>query len=133
MEVYVDSEKLNSNVTDKLSMGQFQRLPTHEDPYEAQQMITMKTDINSNDCQWKHMGKNITDYIKTQPVLERHPDCKPLSELSIDEITEFSICDATSREGRRELLAKKLRRVYSNTPITVKVVFKNELGMSMHL
>ena len=96
-------------------------------------MITMKTDLNSNDCQWKHMGKNITDFIKTQPVVAKDATTKPLSELSIDEITEFAIYDATSRQGRRELLAKKLRRVYSNTPITVKVVFKNELGMSMHL
>lgn len=93
----------------------------------------MKTDLNSNDCQWKHMGKGVTDYVKTRPCVQADPSCKPLAELSIDEITEFAVYDATSRPARRELLTKKLRRVYANTSISLKVAFKNELGMSMHL
>lgn len=104
-----------------------------EDPNEQAQVITMKTDLNSNDCQWKHLGKAVTDYVKTQPLIKTDPDSKPLSEFSIDEITEFAIYDATSRQTRRELLSKKTRKVFCNTPITLMVAFKNELGMSLHL
>lgn len=93
-------------------------------------MITMKTDLNSNDCQWKHMGKAITDHIKPSKV---GTSSKILSELSIDEITEFAVYDATSRQTRREALSKKLRRVHCNSAITVKLAFKNQLGMNMQL
>jgi len=94
-------------------------------------MITMKTDLNSNLCQWKHLGKSVTDYIKTFPALAENS--RPLSELSIEEITEFAVYDATSRQTRRELLGKKLRKVYSGTPITVKVVIKNDLFLQLNL
>jgi hypothetical protein len=93
-------------------------------------MITMKTDLNSNDCQWKHMGKSITDHIK--PVFA-NSSSKNISEMSIDEITEFSVYDATSRQVRREALSKKLRRVHINSNITVKLAFKNQLGMNMQM
>ena len=75
-------------------------------------MITMKTDLNSNLCQWKHLGKSITDFIKTNRPLA--DSSKPLSELSIEEITEFAIYDSTSRQVRREQLAKKLRKSYKH-------------------
>jgi len=94
-------------------------------------MITMKTDLNSNLCQWKHLGKSVTDYIKTVPALAEKS--KQLSELSIEEITEFAVYDATSRQTRRELLGKKLRKVYKGTPITVKLVFKNDLYLQLNL
>ena len=50
VEVFISSEKLNSNQPQNLIFNQFQSLPLYEDPYEQQQMITMKTDLNSNDC-----------------------------------------------------------------------------------
>jgi len=104
-------------------------LPQYEDPYEQQQMITMKTDLNSNDCQWKHLGKSITDHIKV--IGEGLP--KQLSELHFDEIQEFAVYDCTSRQNRREILAKRVRKVFIDEPICVKMVFKNNLGLSMHL
>jgi len=130
LEVYVDSEKLHSNLKPTLLSGLFENLPPYDDPNAEQQMMSMATDLNVNECQWKHLGKSITDYIKTE---ELDKDSKPLSELSIDEITEFAVYDSQSRQTRREALAKKLRRVYAGSAITVKVLFKNELGMSMHL
>ena len=56
------------------------------------------------------MGKSVTDFIKTKPDLAEKS--KQLSELSIEEITEFAVYDATSRQTRRELLGKKLRKVF---------------------
>ena len=61
-------------------------------------MITMKTDLNSNDCQWKHMGKSITDFIKAANL---DVSSKNLSEFSIDEISDFSLFDSTSRQAKR--------------------------------
>jgi hypothetical protein len=56
-----------------------------------------------------------------------------LQELSVDEITEYAIYDCSSRVARREQLAKKQRRVFVGTPITLKVVFKNPLGVSLDI
>ena len=92
-------------------------------------VFTMKTDLNSNDCQWKHMGKSITDYIKAQG--EGLP--KQLSELHFDEIQEFAVYDCTSRQNRREILGKRVRKVFVDEPICLKLVFKNDLGLRMHL
>jgi hypothetical protein len=65
-EVFVDTEKIFSNKTDSLVNGHFELQPAFENPNETAAIITMKTDLNSNLCQWKHMGKSITDFIKTQ-------------------------------------------------------------------
>ena len=75
------------------------------------------------------MGKSITDYIKAQG--EGLP--KQLSELHFDEIQEFAVYDCTSRQNRREILGKRVRKVYVDEPICLKLVFKNDLGLSMHL
>ena len=133
LDIFIDGEKIHGNDGTNLINNKFQKQNPYEDPNEMAQIITMKTDLNSNDCQWKHMGKAITDYIKTQPVMKQNPSSKPLSEFSIDEITEFAIYDATSRQSRRELLGKKTRKVYCGSPISVKVTFKNDLGMSLQL
>lgn len=41
--------------------------------------------------------------------------------------------DSPSKVARRELLMKKVRKSYVGTPITLKVAFKNELGVSLVL
>jgi hypothetical protein len=67
----------------------------------------MVSDLNQNICQWKHMGKSITDYIKTQADINDPQMGLKLSELSIDEITELGIYDSLSVGERKELLGKK--------------------------
>jgi nucleotidyltransferase/DNA polymerase involved in DNA repair len=56
-----------------------------------------------------------------------------LSELSIDEITEVGIYDSLSISERKELLSKKQRRVFINTPITLRIFLKNPLHISIGL
>ena len=53
-------------------------------------MITMKTDLNENICQWKHLGKGICDFIKKEKDANLSDK---LHEMSIDEITEFAVYD----------------------------------------
>lgn len=66
LEVFVDSEKICSNNSKELINNQFSNLPHQENQNDAQQVqITMKSDLNSNICQWKHMAKSVCDYIKT--------------------------------------------------------------------
>tara|TARA_B110001450_G_scaffold131931_1_gene124003 strand:- start:220 stop:498 length:279 start_codon:yes stop_codon:yes gene_type:complete len=50
-----------------------------------------------------------------------------LSELSIDEITEVGIYDSLSIGERKELLSKKQRRVFINSPITLRIFLQNPL------
>jgi hypothetical protein len=121
----VDSEKMFTNFTEKMTATRFLKLPQQDDSNE-QVLISMKTDLNSNNCQWKHMAKSVTDFIKT---VDGMPE--KLQELSVDEITEYAIYDSPSRVARRELIGKKQRRVYVGTPITLRIVFKNPL--SVHL
>ena len=58
---------------------------------------------------------------------------KSLSDLHIDEIQEFAVYDSPSKVARRDLLMKRIRKSYVGTPITLKVAFKNELGVSLVL
>ena len=53
-------------------------------------MITMKTDFNENICQWKHLGKGVSDFIKKEKDASLSDK---LHEMSIDEITEFAVYD----------------------------------------
>ena len=74
------------------------------------------------------MGKNICDYVKaykTEKTLKDIPD--KLGELNVDEIMEFGIYDATSMQGRKELVQKRARIVFVNTPITIRLMLKNTL------
>ena len=93
----------------------------------------MKIDLNTNRCQWKHMGKNLCDYIKAQKMEKRRDAPDKLFELGIDEITEFAIYDSSSRQIRKELLSKKVRKVYCGTAITLKVLLKNILSVSVDI
>ena len=55
----------------------------------------MKTDLNSNLCQWKHMAKNLCDHVKLNK--QQDPLIKEeLGILSVDEIFELAIYDANS-------------------------------------
>lgn len=91
----------------------------------------MNTDLNKNTCQWKHLAKNICDYIRNEKntwVIQGNdiatfPD--KLGELSIDEITELAIYDSTSSQVRKELVEKKVRRVYVDSFLVVRILFKN--------
>ena len=84
--------------------------------------------MNENACQWKHMGKSVCDYVKAYKA-ESGQDAIPdrLGELNVDEITEFAIYDATSMQNRKELVQKKTRIVFVNTPITIRLMLKNTL------
>ena len=48
----------------------------------------MKTDFNSNDCQWKHMAKILADRIRNDEAVD-----PKMADYSIDEITELAIYD----------------------------------------
>jgi hypothetical protein len=127
IDIFVDSEKLFSNFKDRMTAGQFLQL-SQQDESNEQVIISMKTDLNSNSCQWKHMAKSVTDFIKTQRDMP-----EKLQELSVDEITEYAIYDCGSRVARRELIGKKQRRVYVGTPITLRIVFKNPLSVALDI
>jgi hypothetical protein len=92
-------------------------------------MITMKTDLNQNICQWKHMAKSVTDYAKATSISENLQLPDKMYELSIDEITELAIYDAPTRLARKELIAKKVRRVHIGTSITIRILLKNTLSV----
>lgn len=129
IEVFVESERLYSNQKQLYIAGKFLNLPRQEDSTDREIVqITMKTDLNENSCQWKHMGKSVCDYVKAYKA-EHGRDEVPdrLGELNVDEITEFAIYDATSMQGRKELVQKKTRIVFVNTPITIRLMLKNTL------
>ena len=74
------------------------------------------------------MAKSVCDYVKAHKAesgREEIPD--RLGELNVDEITEFAIYDASSMQGRKELVQKKTRIVFVNTPITIRLMLKNTL------
>lgn len=50
--------------------------------------------------------------------------------MSIDEISELAIYDSNSIQARKELMRKKIRTVFLNTPITIRITFKNQLSSS---
>jgi hypothetical protein len=87
----------------------------------------MKIDLNSNKCQWKHLAKQVCDFIKAQGGPPK------LAELSIEEISEFGIYDSPSKLQRKELLAKKTRRVLVGSEIFMRLVLKNTLSTSVTL
>lgn len=73
------------------------------------------------------MAKNLCDHVKLNKFQD--PQIKDeLGILSVDEIFELAIYDATSIQARKELTRKKVRTVFANTPITVRVMFKNTLS-----
>jgi hypothetical protein len=47
--MFVDTEKIYSNMQDDLVAKQFSSLPPQEEQFEAI-AITMKSDLNSNNC-----------------------------------------------------------------------------------
>ena len=65
IDIFIDSEKLFTNFSSEMTASQFIMLPQQDDSTE-QVLISMVTDLNSNSCQWKHMAKSVTDFIKTQ-------------------------------------------------------------------
>jgi hypothetical protein len=73
------------------------------------------------------MAKSVCDFIKADGVTSK------LNEMSIDEITELAIYDCPSKMARKELLAKKLRKVHVNTPVTVRFILKNPLNVGLHV
>lgn len=129
IEVFVESEKLYSNQKQLYIANKFQNLPRQEDSTDREIVqITMKTDLNENSCQWKHMAKSVCDYAKAHKADNRQEDIPDrLGELNVDEITEFAIYDASSMQGRKELVQKKTRIVFVNTPITIRLMLKNTL------
>ena len=135
IEVFVDSEKLHSNLSDRLIARQFPHLPQQDDTHHERQVveITMKSDLNCNTCQWKHMAKSVCDHIRGEKAQSHSALSDKLHELSVDEITEFAVYDCTSKRSRKELLAKKSRRVYCNTPITLRIVLRNTLSVSLDI
>mmetsp|Transcript_41884 Transcript_41884/g.64103 ORF Transcript_41884/g.64103 Transcript_41884/m.64103 type:complete len:89 (-) Transcript_41884:1571-1837(-) len=74
------------------------------------------------------MAKNVCDFIKDQADIQ--PPSK-IQELSLDEITEVGIYDAVSKQQRKELLAKKTRRVFKGSKITLRMLFKNTLNVEL--
>jgi hypothetical protein len=86
----------------------------------------MKIDLNSNKCQWKHLAKQLCDFIKLF-------DSSKISELSVDEIYEFGIYDAPSKVTRRELLGKKSRRLQLGSEIFIRFHIRNTLSTSVNL
>jgi len=66
-DVYIESEKLYSNKPEKFINKLFPELPRHDETGEREIIqITMNTDLNKNTCQWKHLAKNICDYIRNE-------------------------------------------------------------------
>lgn len=92
----------------------------------------MKSDLNSNACQWKHMAKAVCDYVKEQKAQNPHLSDK-LGELSVDEIAEFAMHDCTSKLARKELTAKRARKVFINAPITLRIVLRNTLSVPLDI
>mmetsp|Transcript_3545 Transcript_3545/g.6038 ORF Transcript_3545/g.6038 Transcript_3545/m.6038 type:complete len:138 (+) Transcript_3545:790-1203(+) len=88
----------------------------------------MKIDLNSNNCQWKHLAKQVTDHIK-----QAVPGTPQLGEMSIDEISELGICDVKSRQQRIDLLKKKPRKVHLGQIITLRIILKNTLSTNITL
>ena len=135
IEVFTDCEKLHSNLSEKMIAHQFPHLPQQDDSGDKQIVeITMKSDLNSNLCQWKHMAKGVCDHIRDQRLSGDSPHlAEKLGELSVDEITDFGIYDAPSRQARKELNAKKSRRTFCNTPITLRIVLRNTLSVGLDI
>jgi len=134
IEVFVDSEKLHSNLSDRLIAHLFPHLPQQDDNQDNQVVqITMKSDLNCNTCQWKHMAKSVCDHIRGEKAQGHSTLSDKLHELSVDEITEFAVYDCTSKLSRKELLAKKSRKVYCNTPITLRIVLRNTLSVGLDI
>lgn len=130
IDIFVDSEKLYSNLSMIMIANQFSHLPYIDSNQEqAAVQITMKIDLNQNVCQWKHMAKSVTDFVKLHK--PSAPMGEKLQELSIDEITEIGIYDALSINARKELLSKKTRKVFCNTPVTMRVVLQNPLHVAI--
>jgi len=134
IDIFVDNEKLYSNSVENMIAGKFLKLPQQEEAgAEQSTMITMKTDLHENICQWKHMAKSVTDFAKALNSSDNLGLHDKHHELSIDEITEFAIYDAPTRLARKELIAKKVRRVHVGTPIIIRIVLKNTLGVAMDI
>jgi len=135
IEVFTDGEKLHSNLSENMIAHQFLPLPQQDDSQDKQIVeMTMKSDLNSNACQWKHMAKSLCDHIRAQKTSGDSPHLSDkLSELSVDEITEFAIYDCTSKLARKELNAKKSRKAFCNAPITLRIVLRNTLSMGLDI
>ena len=92
MDIFVDHEKMQSN-KDVLLDGRFHKLPRQEESTDKEIVqITMKTDLNQNNCQWKHMAKNLTECVRLS-AKKGEVDVK-MADLSFDEIAELAIYDA---------------------------------------
>lgn len=74
------------------------------------------------------MAKSVTDFVKLNVPDGMGPK---LQELSIDEITEIGIYDSLSINNRKELLSKKVRRVFCDSPVTVRIFLQNPLHVSI--
>lgn len=94
----------------------------------------MKSDLNANSCQWKHMAKSLCDHIRDEKASGKSPQLSDnLAVLSVDEITEFAVYDCTSKQARKELNAKKSRKVFCNTPITLRIMLRNTLSVGLDI
>jgi hypothetical protein len=129
IEVFIDSEKLHSNRPDLMIAKQFPILPQLDESSELKQM-TLISDLNQNECQWRHMGKSVCDFTRS---LKLAGDGEKLQELTIDEITEFAIYDSPCKVERKDLISKKQRRVFQGTPISLRVVLRNTLGVALDI
>ena len=98
-EVFVDHEKVYTNKPDEhLIEDKFFKLPRLEESTDKEIMlISMKTDLNQNNCMWKHMAKNIGERVKKDVKSGAAIEDK-MGDLSIDELTELTIYDAISAQ-----------------------------------
>jgi hypothetical protein len=75
-----------------LLVSKYHQLPRGQESTDREIVqITMKTDLNQNNCQWKHMTKNLTDCVRAE---DSSLIPTKMADLSIDEITELAIYDA---------------------------------------
>ena len=61
---------------------------------------------------------------------EIHPD---LCQFNGEEINEFTIYDCTNRARKRDLTIKKMRKVFVNEVLTVKLLVKNPLMADINI
>lgn len=137
IEVFISSEKLYSNKPDSLINNVYLSYPatsaTMADENQ-EYVIQQKAELNSSNCPWKFLAKLLFEHMNEEkrraPDLEVNPDeC----QFNGEEINEFAIYDCSNRAKKRDLTIKKVRKVFANETITLKILMKNPLMTDIYI
>lgn len=102
----------------------------------AEYSFQQKAELNSPNCPWKFLGKQIFEYMNEE---RRKNDELPFEikmeecQFNSEENNEFAIFDCGSRARKRELTIKKLRKTFVGETLTFKMMIRNPLMVDLLL